>query len=265
MKCIKSTCQDLRELFDNISVRYIAENLASFDAGNEWANVKAFMAEHDYDIVGIRKNGVVVGYIDKTDFDDVTCNRHRDFNESDIIPDSTSLIEVFKLLRDRPNFPILFIKYLDQVSAIVTKGDLQKAPVRMWLFSLVTMLEMNMLRTIRIYHPEDSWKVFLSELRLEKASACHQLRISKNESIDLADCLQFCDKSTILVKSEKIRNVLHFESIQSAKKILKDSENLRNLVAHAQDILCDNWPSIVDTAEQIENLLEELECVSAKY
>ena len=45
-----------------------------------------------------------------------------------------------------------------QVGAIVTRADLQKAPVRLFLFGMITLIEMHFLRIIRDRFEDDSWK-----------------------------------------------------------------------------------------------------------
>jgi hypothetical protein len=78
-----------------------------------------------------------------------------------------------------------------QVSGIITCGDLQKAPVRMLLFGLVTLLEMNLLRLVRLYYPQDSWQKVLKPDRLEAANKLWHESQQRNEATDLLDYLQF--------------------------------------------------------------------------
>ena len=99
-------------------------------------------------------------------------------------------------------FPQVFVVVMGEVSGIITKGDLQKAPVRLWLFGVLSLLEMQFLRLIRTAYPQDTWKGFVSENRLGKAGQLLQERKRRNEAIDLADCLQFADKRTIVLRSD---------------------------------------------------------------
>jgi len=55
MKHLRSTSSDLRRLFDHsISVREIAEPLASFDADRDAASIRGFMEARNFDVVGVR-------------------------------------------------------------------------------------------------------------------------------------------------------------------------------------------------------------------
>src|SRR4030067_957563 len=58
MKHLKSSLNDLR---------HISQPLASFDADHPAAQVLEFMYKKDYDVVGVRKDGLVSGYVRKED------------------------------------------------------------------------------------------------------------------------------------------------------------------------------------------------------
>jgi len=155
--------------------------------------------------------------------------------------------------------PQVFIVVIGEVSGIITKGDLQKAPVRMWLFGVLSLLEMQFLRLIRASYPKDTWKELLKDDRLENAEEMLLKRKKRNEAIDLADCLQFCDKKTILLECDTLRNGLDFPSKNKGEELLKAFEDLRNELAHAQDIVTSRWPELVTLAKKAEDLLAACE------
>ncbi|MBI5572507.1 MAG: hypothetical protein HY914_21365 [Desulfomonile tiedjei] len=263
MKCLKSSSQDLRELFDrNISVRYIAEYLTSFDGEASASQIHEFMAARDYDVVGVRRQGQVVGYVNRKDLTDGLLADHTiGFSESDLIDEADPLVEVFVSMRHSPR---LFVRMLGQVGGIVTRGDLQKAPVRMWLFGLTTLVEMQLLRIIRDNYPNECWRKCLSEKRLNAAEQVLAERRQRNEAIDVVDCLQFCDKRDIILKNTELRKAIGIESAKAGDRLLSDLERLRNSLAHAQDIVADNLPRVVDLAEQAELLLLRCEQLCAE-
>lgn len=254
MKHLKSSYNDLRKLFESISVRYIAEPLISFDEGANSQVVSVFMGEpNNYDVVGVRHDGLVVGYVKRADLSDGTLDNHLvKFNPDDIVDESTQLVDVLKRLRKTTR---LFVLILGRIGGIVTRGDIQKAPLRMWLFGLVSMIEMQLLRIIRERCPNDIWKNFLTPTRLAKAQKLLSDRRKRNEEIDLADCLQFCDKREVILKL-RLGIAEGFNLLSTLKEI---EQLLRNNLAHAQDIVTGNWPKIVDIAEDSERLLIKLE------
>mgnify|MGYP005641987019 CR=1 FL=1 len=156
--------------------------------------------------------------------------------------------------------PRVFVLDRNRVSGIVTRGDLQKAPVRMLLFGLLTLLEMQLLRLIRIYYLQDSWQKLLKEDRLNSAKERLAERQARNEAIGLADCLQFCDKRVIILKTPEVRESIGLKSKNSGERLLKCAEDLRNKLAHAQDLVTgSSWPAVIDLAKDIEAILKKCE------
>src|SRR3990172_1407829 len=191
MKHLKSSLNDLRELFEHsITVRHISEPLASFDADHPAAQVLEFMDKKDYDVVGVRKDGLVSGYVRREDLSledgDKVGGHLVTFEPNEMLSETTPLVNVFEVLG---NSPRAFVLILGQVGGIVTKGDLQKVPVRMWLFGLISLIEMHLLRIIRDYYPDDSWKPLglISSERLDGAEKRLAELRKRNEAIDLAD------------------------------------------------------------------------------
>lgn len=258
MKHLKSSLRDLRQVFDrSVSVRYIAEPFVSFDAQRQAPDVGSFMEAEDFDIVGVRQNGTVVGYVYRTDLCGGTLEQYvRPFDKQLLLDDWSPLLAVLELLA---SFPQVFVVVMGEVSGIIMKGDLQKAPVRMWLFGVLSLLEMQFLRLIRAVYPQDTWQEFISAKRLAKAEQLLQERKQRNEAIDLADCLQFADKRTIVLESDFLRHALSLPSKGKGEKLLKALEYLRDELAHAQDIITGRWPQLVALAEAAEKLLAACE------
>ncbi len=263
MKELKSSIKDLRELFErSITVKDIAEPLASFDVNCPAPFVRQFMDKKKYDVIGVRRDGLVVGYARKNDLSNKELCKHLvKFDQDEILPDTEPLINVFKLLH---RFSRVFVLVLGEVGGIVTRGDLQKAPIRMWLFGLVSLIEMHLLRIIRHYYNDEGWKELLTKERLTNAQKTLDSMKLRNEDIDLAGCLQLCDKCTIVSKNAKLRISLGFDSKKSAERFFKDLEKLRNNLAHAQDIITSfkgKWSEVVDLAEGTERLLQRCEVI----
>ncbi len=217
------------------------------------------MEKQNYDVVGVRQKGLIAGYVAKEELSVGAVGASvRHFDLAELVSDSTTLVEVLKMLRVRSR---VYVIYLNKVGGIVTKGDLEKAPVRMWLFGLVSLLEIQLLRLIRGFHPDESWKVFLKKSRLARVHKTFEDRKANIEGIDLADCLQFCDKRDILKGSDIIRRHVGIKSKKQVESHLRRAETLRNGLAHAQDIITNSWPNIAGTTAMIESSLEDMEKV----
>jgi hypothetical protein len=258
MKHLKSSLKDLRHVFDSaITAREIAEPLVSFDEDHDARNVGLLMEERSFDVVGVRIGGVVKGFVLR---ESLQTGRVGEcvisFQDLDIMPESASLVSAFRALRDRPQ---VFVSLLGQVGGLITAGDLQKAPVRMWLFGLLSLIEMQMLRLIREAYPGDSWVGQLSSGRLAKVRDQHADRALRSMETELSDCLQWADKRTIFLRNSELLRFLGQPDKTAAERLLKRLEELRNDLAHSQDIVTGRWPELADLVVQAESLLERLE------
>lgn len=257
MKQLKSSLRDLRELFErSITIREIAEPFSSFDMTCSADGVKQFMNTKDYDVIGVRKDGLISGYARRNKLSGGKLEDYLiSFDEQEKFPETTPIIKVMESFRSLDR---IFITIFGEVGGIVTRGDLQKPPIRMWFFGLISLIEMQLLRIIRECYPSNGWEHLISKNRIDKASNEFDKRHGNNAAIDLIDCLQFCDKREIILKEDKISKKLNVNS-NSCRNFLEKLEKLRNNLCHAQDIITENWPGIIDIAREAENFLHKCE------
>jgi hypothetical protein len=225
-----STVENLRRVFTHgLAARDIAEPLVSFDAATATSEALAVMEFRSFDVVGVRKDGIVVGYAERDDLCGATCGERVRAIESPA-SDATSLAEVVLGLAQSPR---LFVRVFGAVGGIITMSDLQKPPVRMWLFGMVTLMEMRATRLIQLTCQTESWKGLLSESRLQKAEALLEERKRRNQDLELIDCLQISDKGQILAKHEELRRLTRMQSRRQTEQTIKMLESLRNNLAHS--------------------------------
>jgi hypothetical protein len=265
MKQLKSRSQDLRSLFEtSITIEYVAESFKAVSAESGVAEILQWMEVQDFDVVGIEIDNTISGYVERSVLNQGKIGKCRDYQQvfkpSELIAVSTPLIQLMPLLQKTPR---LFVLDCNQVSGIVTCGDLQKAPVRMLLFGSITLLEMNLLRIVRLHYPQDSWQPILKPERLEAAQRLWQASQERNEATDLLDYLQFCDKRDLVLHKTELVEKLGLKSKRSGEKLLKHAEHLRNRLAHAQNIVNgSSWQELFSLAAELEKLLiccEEVE------
>lgn len=244
----------LRRIFtENFSVSDIAEPLASFDGGTPAGDVRRVMDERRYELAGVRREGLVVGYIQREEVEGGVCGDHeRSFSEAIVVPDSTSLPTAVMLLAETPR---MFITTFGRVGGICTRSDLQKPPVRMWLFGMVTIIEMGFVHAIERDLPNESWTQYVSDGRMEKARILLAERERRNQDLNLLDCLQFSDKGQIVLRDERLRTTLGFKSRRRGEETVKRLEALRNNLAHSQDIVNADWETIVALTENMDVVL----------
>jgi hypothetical protein len=128
----------------------------------------------------------------------------------------------------------------------------------MWLFGIITVVEREATERIRQKWPDDTWTEILSEQRLGKAKELHGERQRRKDHCQLVDCLQLSDKIAILMSDEsELQAALGFSSVNSAQKIGKQIESLRNKLAHSQDFIQQDWPQVVRLARRMHQILED--------
>ncbi len=153
-------------------------------------------------------------------------------------------------------FDACFVAGTHGVSGVVMKDDLQKPVVRMWLFGIVSMLDLEMTERIRARWPRDEWSSLLSGERAAKARALKAERERRGQSVSLLDCLQLSDKGEILMSEEAERGAFGFSSRRIAREVVSDLEFLRNNLAHCQDIVSRDWPQIVRLSRRVAEARE---------
>lgn len=80
-----------------------------------------------------------------------------------------------------------------------------------------------------------------AEGRLQKASVLLEERRRRSQNLKLLDCLQFSDKAQIVARKAEIRALTRFASRRQVEETCRALENLRNNLAHSQDILSTDW------------------------
>ena len=143
-----------------------------------------------------------------------------------------------------------------EIGSVIRREHLNSPIVRMWLFGLITLIEMGVVAEIRTLWPDGAWRAQLAPKRVEKAEALAAERHRQGRPADLLDCLQFADKAHVLVSDPGQRAALGYKSVTAADQAIRDIESLRNNLAHAQDIVADDWVTIARLAENLAELIE---------
>jgi hypothetical protein len=250
----RNSYYDIDKIFlRGLTVQDIAEPLPSFDFHTPSEKVLTAMRSEQLEIAGVRENGFVTGYFEIHELEEGPIGNYcHPIGEARILSGHASLSDLVLALNQ---VPYLFVNFLGEISGIVTRADLQDPPVRMWLFGVITLIEMRFLTLIRRRFPENGWERYLSERRLEKASALQAERQRRKQNPNLLDCLQFSDKAQIIVRDNELREQIGFASRRRGDEVIKDLEKLRNNLAHAQDIVSLDWETIVGISENLETVI----------
>lgn len=251
---METSTYDVQRIFSRATqARDIAEPLCSFDAGAPAHEVRNIMAANAVAIAGVRVNGWIAGYITHAVLNDGACgDAMQPFDPANVLDDSAPLTDVVSALKTSE---CVFLRWLGVVNGVITRNDLQDPPFRMWLFGLITMIEMRFAALIGERFGDESWTQYVSPARVNKARELMDERQRRGQHPTLIDCLQFADKAQIIVRDETLRKRVGFVSRRRGDETIAGIERLRNNLAHAQDIVSHDWEIIVALVDNLDRVL----------
>ncbi|HKO35760.1 MAG TPA: hypothetical protein VJV21_04735 [Pyrinomonadaceae bacterium] len=169
--------------------------------------------------------------------------------------DATPLANLLSVMTDKEQ---VFVLTGERIGGIIARADFNKPPVRVYLFGLISLLEMHLSFWLRHFYEADSWQAELSDNRLARANELFRQRRLRNEEIALFDCLQFCDKRELALSKEDLRSSVGLGSKKVCRKFLREAEKLRDELAHSQyDVSGANWRETIRLVEGIEELVRK--------
>jgi hypothetical protein len=248
--------RSFKRMFTEIfTARDIAEGLLSFDADTPCEQVARNLKTQRREVASIRISGKVQGYIRAADLGDGECTDcFRNFAVDQVLNGTATFSDVIHVLT---RHDYCFVSMLGNVTGVIRRDDINKPMVRMWLFGIITMVEMGLVELIRERLPEGTWEANLSEGRLQKARDIQKERQRRSIYCDLLECLQLSDKAQVLIDDPVALARLGMASKSVAKRAVKELESLRNHLAHAQDIVMHDWPQIARLSMRMEEVARE--------
>lgn len=250
---------ELRSLFEEgITAQAILEPLKSCPIDARASEMREHLDTRDFDVAGVQeaKDGRVIGFVRRENLTDGNVRDHLErFRTRDLVSDSIPLAGIFEVLREQNH---VFVVVGPSVRGIITVADLNKPAARIYLFGLVSLLEMHLTFWISRHYEGESWTEVLSPGRLEKARSLLEERKAKKQELGLLDCLQFCDRRDIVLASSETCETLELEDPSDAKELLKNAEDIRDNLAHSQYDLVEggSWTDVADVVAGVEALLE---------
>lgn len=245
-----------RRMFSEVFVAGdIAEGMLSFDIDTPGEKVLRELENQNSEVASVRVNGSVQGYVRVSDIEKETCGAYlRPFSTEQLVNSGAAFSDVIHVLT---RHDYCFVSTLDNVVGVICRDDVNKPMVRMWLFGMVTIIEISLTRMLDELFPDDIWHTNLTEGRLQKAREIQQERQRRNVRCDLMSCLQLSDKAQILIENPVAMERLGMESKKTAKRAIKELESLRNHLAHAQDIAQHDWPQIARMSMRMQERVHD--------
>jgi hypothetical protein len=248
--------QRMKKLFtEGFTVLDIAEPLPLIDSCSPSREALSLIEKTRLPLLGVTEDGRIAGFLRLEDIAGDQCGEAASpFDEMPVLGQDSSLPATFEALADSP---YCFVRIEGEVRGIVGRMDIQKAPVRMWLFGMVTIIEMFLTRIIVEAYPDDGWTEMLTKNRLKRAKSFMKERSRRGGGVRLIDCLQLSDKANIVIKDDDLFANLRFESKRSAQKAVREFESLRNNLAHSHDLSL-NWDAILDISRSIDTIVTRI-------
>jgi hypothetical protein len=252
--------RELRHLFeDGITAQAILEPLQSCPSTANAVEIAQLLSDRDFDVVGVQEESgkEVIGFVFRDSLKTGIVRSHlQQMTSEHLISDSTPLAKLLSIFKTRER---AFVLVGQDVRGIITRADLQKPPVRIYLFGLISLLDMHLTYWVTISYPNDSWKESLSGPRLAKAEKLLADRQSRKQQTDLVDCLQFCDKRDLILVCKDLLNSLGLVQKDVARNFLVAAEKLRDLLAHSQRDLTEgsSWIELADVVELLETVVDK--------
>ena len=260
----------LKNIFvDNVTAKTIFEPLLCCPSDSLAEHAKDALKVREFDIAGVKetKAGEVIGYVVADDLKHGKINNYiNEIGSELLISDSTPIANIFMILIKRE---FTFVLYGKHIIGIITKADINKPPVRIYLFGMISLFEMHLNTWINHFFPKNIWEKEISDKRLNNARDVYEKRKGNNQDLSLIECIQLCDKRDILKNNEHFINELDL-SKNNFGTLTRQVEKIRNELAHSQNSIISNinWPIFVEIVNQLETFLvnsdNKVECIALK-
>jgi len=251
-----TTFKELQSIFiDKITTKFIFEPIFSCKLSDESTHVKEALEFREFDIVGvINDNNQIIGFAERLELNGGPIEQFiKQIVMSYVISDSTPISKLLNVLAERS---FAFVINENHIDGIVTRADVNKPIVRIYLFGIISLFELHLNFWIIAYHENESWKEKLNDKRLDEANKIFNMRKGQNEELSVLECIQLCDKKTILKSTNDFIEQFEFSKIQF-ERLLNDIETIRNELAHSQNSIISNieWSVFVKTISEAEYFL----------
>ena len=175
-------------------------------------------------------------------------------SEKVIIGGNSTIIDFLKNIEKEP-FKLVVSK--NNVSGFVTFSDIQKIPVRVSIFSLITELEIAITSFVsKKFKNDKNWMKLLSEGRIEKINLKIDQIKNNDNFVSKIIFTELPDKLDIILKLKLLKI-----SAKQQKKYFEEITKLRNKVAHSSDY-ADSLKNCIKTSKTVNFILKLLNEIS---
>lgn len=246
----------LKKIFiDSVTTKNICEPLLSCEMGMFSTDIREMLSDRDFDSAGvIDENKKVVGYVLTNELGDgVISDYVKEIERDSVISDSTPIpVLINELSRNE----YLYVNFGRDILYIVTKSDLNKPPIRIFIFGIISLFEIHLNYWVgECYKDNEVIRDIIGKIRFDKANDFYKNAKlnNENEDVSLVGYLQLADKKKLLCRLNKFCDDFDV-SKKKMKRIIELTEKVRNNIAHSQSSI---FTKI--TLEEVNFVVIELE------
>jgi len=264
MRMESRVVQTIMSMAESIPVGIISEPLVSYDKKKPYTDAVSNMNASRFDVAGVVDYaGNVLGYIDSKGKLSGVCgdkNHVHPFDPGSLVTDAMPLAEAGFLVARRRR---IFILERNKVTSIATRADLQKAPVRMMIFGIITVLEMHLTDVLRREWPGEEWREYelFTPKQVKAIQDAFRQAKKRNDEIDIFGCMNLYHKCLLACATDNVVESLRTMGFDNLESELAAIRTLRNAVAHGTSLVASNrsWNKVLRTAVTAQHIAQALE------
>jgi uncharacterized protein YutE (UPF0331/DUF86 family) len=222
-------------IFRAFTADQIASGITNYKSDTTKEIILEEMENNRYDVIGAEDNyGKLIGYFQK----DSNLNRLEyvsPINSQLVISGDSPLKEVIIELQDKD---FVFVLNKTEINKIITKADIGKQPVRIYLFGLISTFEVTISKFIIDKGlTKSEIEEMISPNAFKKADEIYKDRVKYNIDIDFVYCLNLVDKKEIILKNEELISVLKIKNKSKFSRYVSKLNRFRNSLVHGYDFM----------------------------
>lgn len=246
----------LKSMFlENISIKEIFEPILCCKASDSASDAKFALDKRQFDTTCvIDHESKIIGYIEASALGEGDVGQYvQEIPSAKVIDEDTSLVHLVNLLEEVES---KYVSSKGKVVGIITRADLNKPIPRVYLFGVISLVELHLNFWVNHFHPNESWLDALSDDRQKGVIDMHNKKRRNDQYLSFIDCAQLCDKKDLLAENEQFR-ALHDFSKNKFKQFMERLEALRNEIAHSQSTINIEWSKISSTINRADIFLSK--------
>lgn len=165
----------------------IYEPLKSCPAAAPAREMARILRSRDFDIAGVREFHLapISGFVRRASLTNGCVMDHiEELDGESVIDDFMTIQPLLDVLRKKP---FVFVRVGDEITGIITAADLNKPIVRVYLFGLISLLEIHLSFWLRQAYRDEEWHDALGATRVAAAELVQAERRRRGQQLALIE------------------------------------------------------------------------------